>query len=137
MVPCVLVAVLTSMALAHMPSEHFQKLIDPVNLPRAVVGDGKPIVPTPGKYITKGGPLPDKLNIHIVPHTHVSLHSLLVAVVFVRFFAGGIRGRYWKRIFMMILCRVDAGFIAEKSYSLSSIDVGRRRLAQDDRRVLQ
>ena len=63
----------TMMVSAHMPSEHFQPIPVPTNIPRLDVGKGNPIHPTPGKYITKGGPVADKLNIHIVPHTHVGL----------------------------------------------------------------
>ena len=35
------------------------------------LGEKKPIIPTPGKYHTKGGPVEGKLNVHLVCHTHV------------------------------------------------------------------
>ena len=39
--------------------------------PPAPLPPGRPIKPTPHHYNTKGGPIPGKLNAHIVSHTHV------------------------------------------------------------------
>ncbi len=36
-----------------------------------LVPPGNPIRPTPGTYNTTGAPVPGKLNVHIVSHTHV------------------------------------------------------------------
>ena len=85
----VMLAVALAIVAAHMPPEHYQRMETPRDDKKAqetvaefesLFGKGKPIVPTPHKYKTKGGPIPGKFNIHIVPHTHVRGCFIIVVV---------------------------------------------------------
>ena len=68
----VVLAALVALALSDYPKEHYKPVpIADTGRHAEYPAKGNPIVPTPGKYNTTSGPVPNLLNVHVVSHTHV------------------------------------------------------------------